>query len=89
MKIIKILIAKFIKKYIYNKEDWYIERTEICQACPFLSDNVENKKGLRFLALRLGNFNNPFCTDCGCEIKAKAAEKMEECPQGKWKQVTN
>lgn len=87
MKIIKILIAKLIKKYIYKKESWYIERTSICQACPLLSDNVQEKKGIRFLFLQIANLNNPFCTDCGCEIKAKAAEKLEQCPQGKWNQI--
>lgn len=88
MKIIRILLAKFVKKYIYKKEDWYIDRTATCQTCPFLSDNVENKKGLRFLFLQIANMNNPFCTDCGCEIKAKAAEKLEDCPQGKWKKLS-
>lgn len=25
------------------------------------------------------NFKKPFCTVCGCEIQAKASEKLEEC----------
>ena len=89
MKIFRIIKAKLINKYRNKNEDWVKERRAICAICPFQSDNVENKKGLRFFILKLLNLNNPFCTDCGCEIKAKTAEKLEMCPQRKWNEITD
>ena len=39
------------------------------------------------------NFKKPFCTICGCEIKAKASEELETCSlyeineEPKWKSL--
>lgn len=66
---------------------WYNERIKICNTCPFNSKNVENKKGLRYWFWNILNLKEPFCTVCGCEIKAKASEEIEECEKEKWKSL--
>jgi len=85
-KIPTIIKAKIKDKKKLETEEWYKERIEICSDCPLNSKNKE-KKSVRYYILSILNLRNDFCTDCGCELTAKASEEMEECPQGKWKQL--
>lgn len=86
-KLIRIIRSKLRNKNNI-KDDWYYERLEICRTCPLNSKNSDPKeKTIRYKILRLLNLNEDFCTVCGCELKAKASEEMEECPEGKWKQI--
>lgn len=91
MELIRIIKAKLRNK---NKitDSWYHERLEICNKCPFNSKNTVGKKDLRHRVWEFLNLKEHFCTICGCEIKAKASESMEECSMSeigqepKWKQ---
>ena len=79
MNIIRIIKAKLRDKDKI-KEDWYLERLKICGGCEYNSKNYNKKKGLWYWFWNTLNFKKPFCTICGCEIKAKASEKeIEEC----------
>jgi hypothetical protein len=78
MNIIKILKAKLRNKNKLLGEKWYNDRINACNSCPLNSINT-NKKNLWYRFWDLLNFKKPFCTVCGCEIKAKASEKLEEC----------
>lgn len=84
-KIITIIRAKIRNKKKLKEKKWYRNRLKICSDCPLNSKNVE-KKSARYYLLSILNLQNNFCTDCGCELTAKASEELEECPQGKWKQ---
>lgn len=94
MKILRILKAKLRNKSDI-KEEWYHERLKICETCPFNSKNTdrENKKTFKYKLWNLLNLHKHFCTICGCEIKAKASDEMEECSmveldkEPKWKRI--
>ena len=86
-KIPTIIRAKLKDKSNLESEEWYKNRIETCKSCPLLSTNTEGTKGWKYKILDLLNFKQAFCTVCGCEIKAKASEKLESCPEGKWKQI--
>lgn len=89
-KIFNIIKAKYysrVNQAKLNKEEWYQDRIKTCEGCPLQSDNFQDKKGLRFEILKWLNLNKPFCTVCGCEIRAKASSQIEDCPKGKWKQL--
>lgn len=70
-----------------KKHKWYQERIAICNACPLQSDNFQGNKGFKYRILNFLNLNKPFCTECGCEIKAKVSEELEKCPEGKWNKI--
>ena len=89
MKLIRIIRSKLYGKYTKAEENWVKERREICSKCPLMSKNVNKKKGLRYWFWDILNFNEAFCTLCGCEIAAKTSEEYEECEDGKWKQHLN
>lgn len=84
-KLITIVRAKLRDKNKMEEKKWYKERLAICAVCPLNSKNKE-KKTARWYLLSFLNLRNDFCTHCGCELKAKASEELEMCPQGKWKQ---
>jgi hypothetical protein len=89
-KIISIIKAKYysrVNQAKLEKEQWYKDRIKTCNDCPLQSDNFQNKKGIMFNIIRVLNFNNPFCTICGCEIKAKASSQIEDCPKNKWEKL--
>lgn len=72
------------------KYPWYRERLKICSECPLNSINVTNKKGWWYRMWNILNFKKPFCTVCGCEIKAKISEQFEKCSldeNKKWDRV--
>ena len=54
------------------------ERVTICNDCPFHSKN-------HFTPLR----PDAHCTDCGCNLEAKAACLSCSCPQDKWLAVVD
>jgi len=54
------------------------ERLSICDKCPLHSKNHKTP-------LRPDNH----CTDCGCNLEAKAACLSCDCPQGKWLAVVD
>ena len=85
-KIKTIIVSKIYGKYAMKNEEWYIKRLKTCEGCIFNSKNKKDKtfkeKVLYFL-----NFFNPFCTLCGCEIKAKASEIREKCEINKWENI--
>lgn len=85
-KIKTIIIAKTRNKSII-KDEWYLDRLEICGSCPLNSKNIKIRKNFKYWFWNLLNLKKPFCTVCGCEIKAKASEEMEKCPEGKWGRV--
>lgn len=85
-KIPTIIKAKIRDKKRMAGVIWYKQRLEICSTCPLNSKNKEDKS-IKYYLLSLLNLRNDFCTDCGCELTAKASEEMEECPKGKWKQI--
>jgi hypothetical protein len=82
-----IIRAKIRNKKRLQGLSWYKKRLEICADCPFNSKNKQEKTA-RYYLLSVLNLRNDFCTDCGCELKAKASEELEACPQGKWQQET-
>ena len=84
-KIIRIIRSKTRDKSKIQ-DNWYKERLTICNSCPLNSKNTD-RKNLKYWTLRILNLGEYFCTKCGCEIKAKCSEEMEECPKGKWKQI--
>lgn len=86
-KIVRIIRAKFRNKDKIQ-DSFYKERLEICKQCPLYSKNTKGVKNLKYKFWDLVNFKKPFCTVCGCEIKAKASEEMETCPEGKWPEIT-
>jgi hypothetical protein len=79
MKLIRILKAKLRNKNKLKKENWYKNRLDTCAACPFNSRNTEEGKNIKYKFWRVMNIGRDFCTICGCEIKAKASEPLEEC----------
>lgn len=91
MKLIRIIRAK-LKNKEKIKDSWYHERLKICNECPFNSKNTKENKSFKYKFWNILNLKENFCTICGCEIKAKASESMEECSMGeigkepKWKQ---
>lgn len=88
MKIFRIIKAKLRNKNEI-KDQFYHDRLSICETCPFNSKYAEpENKNLKYWVWRILNLNEYFCTICKCELKAKASEEMEECPKGKWKQIT-
>lgn len=77
-KIRTILKAKFIKKEGLGA--WYQERLDICGKCPMNSMNIKKRSySPRMWKWHVLNFFKPFCSICGCEIKAKASVEIEEC----------
>lgn len=84
-KIPTIIKAKIRDKKRLSNLEWYKKRLEICSECPLNSKRTQ-KKNIRYYLLSMVNLRKDFCTDCGCELKAKASEELESCPQGKWKQ---
>ena len=78
MNILRIIRAKLVTKYTNSKEDWVIERRELCKKCPFMSKN-NIQSNFKYKFWNFLNFKRPFCTICGCEIAAKTAEPLEEC----------
>lgn len=57
----------------------------MCQKCQLNSRNVQKDKGFRFYFWYILNGTKDFCTICKCELKAKASEEYEKCPENKWK----
>ena len=86
MNILRILKAKFRNKDNMKGIEWYDTRTKICESCP-LNSLLNVKRGFRYWLWDIINFKKPFCTVCGCELKAKISEELEECPKGYWKQI--
>lgn len=84
MKLITIIKAKLRNKEKLKKEKWYTDRLNKCNACEFNSKHITENKNLKYWIFRILNLLETFCTKCGCEIKAKASEKMEQCPLSKW-----
>lgn len=78
MKILRIIRSKLRNKDKLKKEKWYLDRLGFCNSCPFNSKNCK-KKNLKYFIWDFLNMNKNFCTICGCEIEAKASEKLEEC----------
>lgn len=85
-KIYSILISKLINKYRFKNKKWYKERFEICKQCPLNSMNNQTKD-FKYWVWKILNLGEAFCTYCGCEIRAKISEEMEECPKNKWQQI--
>ena len=85
-KIWTIIKAKLLDKDKLKGTAWYDERIELCKNCPLNSINNMDR-GFRYWLWDILNLKKPFCTVCGCEIKAKASVEFEECPKGKWKEV--
>jgi len=79
-------IVDIIKLKLKNKEDlgqWYKDRLEVCNTCPFNSKNKERKN----ILLAWLSLNKDFCTVCGCTLVDKASGEFEECPKGKWRDI--
>ena len=86
-KIYIILRAKLRNKDSI-KDQWYLNRLDICNKCVFNSKYTEpENKSIRYHLFKYLNLFKNFCTVCDCEIKAKASEEMEKCPKNKWKQI--
>ena len=85
---IYIIIRAKLRDKDSLKEEWYLDRLDICNRCIFNSKytKVENKN-IRYYIFKYLNLFKDFCTACDCEIKAKASEEMEKCPKGKWGQI--
>lgn len=89
MKIIKILKAK-IRNKNKIKDPLFKKRLDICNSCIYNSKYAEpENKNIKYYFWKFLNLLEYFCTQCGCEIKAKASEEMEQCPKGKWEQLNN
>ena len=77
---IYIIIRAKLRDKDSLKEEWYLSRLDICNACPFNSKNIEpDHKTIKYYIFKYLNLFKNFCTLCGCEIKAKASEEMETC----------
>lgn len=90
MNIVRILKAKIKNKDKLIGQKWYDDRIKACNECPLNSKNTNSKKGIWYWMWEALNFRKPFCTVCGCEIKAKASEKLEECSDEvnkKWESI--
>lgn len=92
-KLIIIIRAKFRDKDKMMINEWYVDRISKCGICPYNSKNVKNRKSIWYKMWNILNFKKPFCTICGCEIKAKASEELENCSlyelnkEPKWKSL--
>lgn len=75
-KLRTIARAKFSNKS--NLGDWYKKRLDICNQCPF---NSENKEYLTMVdkAVVVANLGKPSCLACTCGIEAKASVREETC----------
>lgn len=82
MKIIRIIRSKLRDKNKLKKEKWYMDRLNDCNSCPFNSKNNKNRD-FKYSFWNFLNLTKNFCTICGCEIEAKASEKLEECSNDK------
>jgi hypothetical protein len=60
-----------------------VRRRIICNGCPFMSENMKGTPG--FNTRR----NEPFCTVCGCPIKAKTASLSSNCGIEDWDEQKN
>lgn len=85
-KIIRILRSKLRNKSEI-KDEFYLERIEVCKDCPLNSKNIKGKFSIKYKILKFLNLGEDFCTLCGCEIRAKASEEIETCPENKWKKL--
>lgn len=64
-----------------EKKGWYQVRKKECGKCPLNSKNIPfTKYNARMWMLYFANGFAPFCSICGCEIKAKIALEISECP---------
>lgn len=91
---IKTIIFSRIQKP--NNEKWVADRRKECYKCEW---NTENQKRIPFEKLVIKKLSDSFswlvgksqednlgnCTACSsCSIFYKSAEKVEDCPKGKW-----
>lgn len=73
-----------------EKEEWYVNRLEICDSCPLNSKNIPKTKWTKVMWMSwIANGFKSFCSICYCEIKAKASVGISECPDNppKWKEI--
>ena len=95
MNVIRILRAKLRNKNKLKKEKWYRDRLDACSKCPLNSKNVDRQElsfwqKMKYNFWLILNLKQTFCTICGCEIKAKASEPLEECSKEvnkEWEQI--
>lgn len=79
-----ILKAKIIDKYKNVNTKWYKERKKTCDGCILNSKNTNENKNFKYYIFNILNLNQPFCTKCKCEIRAKISVEEENCPENKW-----
>ena len=81
--------AKMIGEAMFlNKEtshlDYHQKRLKICEACPYNSDNTEDKTALQkvredFVGKAVPYFSKRYCTACGCPIDKKVGIARAIC----------
>ena len=79
IKKIFIIIRAKLRDKDSLKEEWYLNRLDICNTCPFNSKSQKENRNIKYYIYKILNLGEYFCTICGCEIKAKASEEMETC----------
>jgi chloramphenicol 3-O-phosphotransferase len=96
--ILKTIRLSVYSRLNYNKNLTSLQRKrlKVCKKCPFNSDNASRQtiksrfmiflnKALDYI-LGVRNRSNAICTDCGCNLIHKSAQKNKEdmCGLGKW-----
>jgi hypothetical protein len=75
----KLIPSKLLKEQIKTVSD---ERMEICDRCPFHSEN-RKLRDKKFSTIR----PDVHCTSCGCTLSAKTACLSCSCPKNFWMPV--
>mgnify|MGYP001726691971 CR=1 FL=1 len=84
-----VIVASVLrnKKKLSKEANWYNERLAICAKCEYNSKNYMGSKGLFHWFWNTINLSKPFCEICGCNLRNKLSEPLEQCPHpngAKW-----